>query len=40
MERARNKQATGTRAIEALRRYLERHSPVNAELTHTKFIAV
>ncbi|MHB8960288.1 MAG: bifunctional metallophosphatase/5'-nucleotidase [Candidatus Limnocylindrales bacterium] len=40
MEHARNKQATGTRAIEALRRYFERHSPVNAALTHAKFVAV
>ena len=31
---------TGTRAVEALRRYVERNSPVNADLTHTKFIAV
>lgn len=34
------KEPTGTRAVAALRRYVEQRSPVNADLTHTKFIAV
>lgn len=40
LERMGSKQMTGTHAVDALRRYFARHSPVNAELTHTKFIAV
>lgn len=35
-----NRQDTGVRAVEALRRYFARHSPVSAELTHAKFVAV
>ena len=35
-----NKQATGTHAIDALRQYFKRHSPVEAGLTHTKFVAI
>jgi len=34
------KELTATHAVEALRRYVEQHSPVSADLTHTKFIAV
>lgn len=33
-------QATGIRAIDALREYFRRHSPVNAGLTGRKFVAV
>ncbi len=31
---------TGMNAIDALREYFQRHSPVEAELTHAKFVAV
>lgn len=37
---AEKKQATGIHAIDALRQYFEKHSPVNADLTHAKFVAV
>lgn len=37
---AENKQGTGVRAIDALRQYFKKHSPVNADLTHAKFVAV
>ena len=40
VQQAKEQHKTGTRAIDALRQYLERHSPVSAELSHTKFIAV
>lgn len=36
---AGSREETGTRAIDALRRYLEAHSPVRADLTQTKFVA-
>jgi hypothetical protein len=39
LKQARNQQATGHRAIEAVRRYLATHGPVNAALTNRKFIA-
>lgn len=39
-QNAQNVQPTGVNAIDALCNYLQRHSPVRAELTHTKFIAV
>ncbi|MBI3654210.1 MAG: 5'-nucleotidase C-terminal domain-containing protein [Acidobacteria bacterium] len=35
-----SQQRTGTHAIEALREYFRRHSPVHADLSHTKFVAV
>lgn len=35
-----NQQQTGMRAIDAVRRYLARHSPVDASLTHAKVVAV
>ncbi len=35
-----NRKGTRTTAIEALREYFRRCSPVEAELTHTKFVAV
>lgn len=35
-----NKQRVGATAIEALREYFRRHSPIEAELTHAKFVAV
>lgn len=31
---------TGLHAIDALRKHFKRHSPVNADLTHAKFVAV
>lgn len=34
------KEPTGTHAVEALRRYVAGHSPVTADLTHAKFVAV
>jgi sulfur-oxidizing protein SoxB len=37
---ARSKQPTGVRAVDAMRRYFARHSPVDASLTHAKFVAV
>lgn len=40
MKDAESKQMTGTHAIDALRRHFEKHSPVNAKLTHAKFVAV
>jgi hypothetical protein len=40
MKDAGDKQMTGTHAIDALRRYFGKHSPVNANLTHAKFVAV
>lgn len=33
-------EATGVCAIDALRKYFESHSPVRADLTHAKFVAV
>lgn len=35
-----NRQNSGTRAIDVLLQYLKRYSPIGAELTHTKFVAV
>lgn len=35
-----NERPSGATAVEALRRYFDRRSPVNAHLTHTKFVAV
>lgn len=40
MKDASDKQLTGTHAIDALRLYFKKHSPVNADLTHAKFVAV
>jgi 2',3'-cyclic-nucleotide 2'-phosphodiesterase (5'-nucleotidase family) len=37
---AAEKQGTGVRAIEALRRYFARHAPVHAEITGARFVAV
>ncbi len=37
---AANVQNTGICAVDALRHYFEKHSPVEAELTHAKFVAV
>ncbi len=37
---ARETTPTGVKAIDALCKYLQKHSPVNADLTHTKFVAV
>lgn len=36
----KNRMSTGTSAVDALREYFRRHSPVDAELTHAKFVAV
>lgn len=33
-------QSTGLHAVDALRRYFESHSPVNADLTYAKFVAM
>lgn len=38
--RGENQQQTGLRAIDAMRRYLGRHSPVDASLTHAKVVAI
>ena len=35
-----NRYPTGVHAIDALRRYFAKHSPVDAGLTHAKFVAV
>lgn len=35
-----NKENTGVRAIDALRQYFREHSPINSDLTHTKFVAI
>lgn len=40
VKQGENRPNCGTRAIDALREYFRRHSPVNAPLTHAKFIAV
>lgn len=37
---ARETKPTGLCSIDALQRHFEKYSPVNAELTHTKFVAV
>lgn len=37
---AKDVRPTGVQAIDALRKYLGRHSPVRADLTHAKFVAV
>ena len=37
---AKNKQNTGVHSIEVLEKYFAEHSPVNADLTHRKFVAV
>lgn len=35
-----NRQGTGMHAVDVLREYFKRHTPVDAELTHAKFVAV
>ena len=38
--KSNDKEDTGVHAIDALRRYLAASSPVNAELTGSKFVAI
>jgi 2',3'-cyclic-nucleotide 2'-phosphodiesterase (5'-nucleotidase family) len=40
VEPGRTRVDTGVRAVESLRKYFARHSPVSADLTHARFIAV
>ena len=40
VQQGENTQSTGRHAIDMLREYLKRPSPVNSDLTHAKFVAV